>query len=341
MKESECFAMCPGVITKGEVLHKFYVSKFSPDLLQKNASVVRDKDEMIRYVRGLHEAMASNRSSSAVGFKIMYHQLPKDGGRRALLEYASEDDVVIIHLYRLNVLERYISLEAIRQTNMSYHSKGAPTHFSFGETAKVSIDVASATRFVESQVKKVSGVQKFLDEQCAELGVTCKSFALEHLFENDASFAGLRNDLGLANCRLNVTASALLMKKLEREWRPCSERVSNWRDVLRNEFFQNSAVFLKMCESAHNTTRKRSGPSDPVSLLNIDNAVSTTIARMKHKLRYDYGSGIEEQPAGFLSLPSDNKKRLMRRPRRRRSPQISLLKSSSVRPRDTSPWIDS
>eukprot|EP00635_Sarcinochrysidales_sp_CCMP3193_P000590 CAMPEP_0118890888 /NCGR_PEP_ID=MMETSP1166-20130328/1142_1 /TAXON_ID=1104430 /ORGANISM="Chrysoreinhardia sp, Strain CCMP3193" /LENGTH=554 /DNA_ID=CAMNT_0006829519 /DNA_START=217 /DNA_END=1881 /DNA_ORIENTATION=- len=165
VKYSESFAKCSGVVTSGEIMHPAVLAKWSERVLGKRVRGTVKHAEYLRYLHGFYELLgrgegwrgefeehSSLEDSSvlpdvrAVGFKLMYTQLPRlgpgapvgAGGMmrnvtlKGFLKYAAANNVVVIHLTRLNHLERLISLEAIRRSNLSYHvtGSGAPTRYS-------------------------------------------------------------------------------------------------------------------------------------------------------------------------------------------------------------------
>ena len=71
------------------------------------------------------------------GFKVLYPQLPKRGfgvdsqsALKGFLKYAAASRVTLVHLVRLSQLERFLSLESIRQGQIQYHDGDMPSSHS-------------------------------------------------------------------------------------------------------------------------------------------------------------------------------------------------------------------
>ena len=71
------------------------------------------------------------------GFKVLYPQLPKRGfgvdsqsALKGFLKYAAASRVTLVHLVRLSQLERFMSLESIRQGQIQYHDGDLPSSHS-------------------------------------------------------------------------------------------------------------------------------------------------------------------------------------------------------------------
>lgn len=263
------------MVTAGEVMHPSLIERLAPVVLKRNVSPIEESD-FLPYIRAVHDAMASGISLHgaktnsdpavavrAVGLKLMYYQVPGLTGKirnhtalSNLVQYAARENVVIVHLYRLNLLERYISLEAIKQTNLTYHDSGLPTNFSFGSgvDAKIELDVRAASRFVKTQIRTSSKLQQYLDEQCATNGITCLTVAFEHLTgrtaETERYFARLRQAVGISSVcgtkQLGLSTAHRLQQSIRVSWTPCANRVSNWAAIAKNTFFRGS-IWLKMC----------------------------------------------------------------------------------------------
>lgn len=267
------------MVTAGEVMHSSLIERLAPVVLQRNVSSIGGPD-FLRYIQAVHDAMASGTSLygaktnsnpaiavRAVGLKLMYHQVPGLTGKVTdqaalsnLVQYAAQEQVVIIHLYRLNLLERYISLEAIKQTNLAYHlDSGLPSNFSFGGSgvdAKIELDVRAASQFVKAQIRSSSKLQQYLDEQCATNGLTCLTVAFEHLTgrkaETERYFAKLRQAVGISSVcgtkQKGPSAAHRSQQSIRMSWIPCANRVSNWAAIAENDFFDGS-IWLKMCNN--------------------------------------------------------------------------------------------
>lgn len=172
---------------------------------------------------------------------------------KGLLKYAALSKVVVIHLHRLNHLERHISLELIRTSNLSYHDEvGAPTHYSFGDGQhrKITIDLRSALFFVRAQLRQNQHLQHFLDKYCTKFGVTCHTVAYEHLLSDAAPgyFAALRAAVGVDQCRPRPASYARTDEK--GTWVPCAERVLNWSELVDSREFRMS-LWLAMCQNGN------------------------------------------------------------------------------------------
>lgn len=269
VKYSAGFAKCAGVVTSGEIMHPRTLRELSPTILGKRVETCKHA-EYLRYMRGVYDTLARGKgwwgeaetsepqgTVRAVGFKLMYAQLPQMGPGapvsdqgmmrnvtlKGLLKWAAEANVVVIHLLRLNHLERHISLQSIRTANLSYHVKGAPTLYSFGKAVSmVQLDVNEAFQFARSQLKQNRNLQHFLDSYCLKFGVSCRTVAFEHLIGDDTYFAELRKALGIVHCK-----SASLSSETP-SWVPCSDRVRNWHEFEASTQFSHS-VWLDMCRN--------------------------------------------------------------------------------------------
>ncbi|KAH8095479.1 hypothetical protein JL720_2780 [Aureococcus anophagefferens] len=155
VKYSRLFAQCPGVVTAGEVLHPETLAEAAPRILGRGGA-----------------AAPSTTPVRAVGFKLMYAQLPLHGPGapvaesgmlrnvtlKGFLKYAAQSKIAVVHLARQN---RHL--------------------------------------------------QHFLDASCDKFGATCVTVAHEHLVGDGAPayFRAVRNAIGLGRCaRFDVDAAA-------------------------------------------------------------------------------------------------------------------------------------
>lgn len=266
------------MMTWGEVMHPNMIRRLSPALLGKVLDEPPKHADYLRYVRGVYNSLALGEGKSllsqestfvegadlqAVGFKLMYTQLPQSGpgapvGDRGmmrnvtlkgLLKYAALSKVVVIHLHRLNHLERLISLESIKASNLTYHDNGAPTRYSFGgappKKQKVTLNITSALMFARVQLRQNRHLQQFLDTYCTKFGAECHTVAYENLLSENLApkyFAALRAAVGLKKCQP-------AKPKVDRgAWVPCAERVQNWDEVESSRHLRSS-LWLHMCKN--------------------------------------------------------------------------------------------
>ncbi|KAJ1451496.1 hypothetical protein M885DRAFT_529521 [Pelagophyceae sp. CCMP2097] len=321
VKFSERFAQCPGMVTDGEVLHPAAMKKRSPSLLGK---VVTDPSfaDYIKYVKGTFERLKrglgwrgevaaevwSDGEAAvfeefspvrAVGFKLMYSQLPSNGPGapvadsgmmrnvtlKAFLKYCAVSDIAIIHLHRLNHLERFISLSTIKgnDTNATYHDAGglptATSRRSNGATPKLRLDANAAELFVRVQLRQNRHLQHFLDVYCQKFNATCHTVAYEHLVGPTAEdyFAAVRRKIGVEACTEKASANG------PSQWLPCAERVENWDQVSRYKGLAGS-VCVEMCSNgniipqwssdvAATEDAKKTDAYDDGKLLRVENAL--------------------------------------------------------------------
>jgi len=305
VKYSRLFAQCPGVVTAGEVLHPETLAEAAPRILGRAAEAPLRFVDYVRYVRGTFDELgagrgwrgelaaavgepnlaASLRSFSpvrAVGFKLMYAQLPLHGPGapvaesgmlrnvtlKGFLKYAAQSKIAVVHLVRLNHLERFISLAAIdADPAASYHAPdGAPTALSRSgaPASRVTVDVARALLFARAQARQNRHLQHFLDASCGKFGATCVTVAHEHLVGDGAPayFRAVRNAIGLGRCaRFDVDAAAPRGAGDDddvatlghggvddaSEWVPCAARVANWGEVAASREF-NGTLWRDLCE---------------------------------------------------------------------------------------------
>ena len=283
VKYSEAFAKCSGVVTSGEIMHPAVVSKWSERVLGKRVEKSFEHADYLKYIGSVYESLASGEGwrgefeehsttedakilprVRAVGFKLMYAQLPRTGPGapvadagamrdvtlKGFLKYAATHGVVIIHLTRLNHLERLISLEAIRNSNLTYHIKGQPTRYSHRDNnfkerrlSGIFLNVTKAHAFVRSQLKQNQDLQFFLDRYCEKFGASCETVAYEHLIGKNSTFYfdALRRAVGLDNCEIS------LKKDQKTTWVPCAQRIANFDELAKSHQFNRSA-WLHMCQ---------------------------------------------------------------------------------------------
>ncbi|KAH8047457.1 hypothetical protein JL722_13086 [Aureococcus anophagefferens] len=294
VKYSRLFAQCPGVVTAGEAPLRFV--------------------DYVRYVRGTFDELgagrgwrgelaaavgepnlaASLRSFSpvrAVGFKLMYAQLPLHGPGapvaesgmlrnvtlKGFLKYAAQSKIAVVHLVRLNHLERFISLAAIdADPAASYHAPdGAPTALSRSgaPASRVTVDVAKALLFARAQARQNRHLQHFLDASCGKFGATCVTVAHEHLVGDGAPayFRAVRNAIGLGRCARRRRRGARGAGDDDvatlghggvddaSEWVPCAARVANWGEVAASREF-NGTLWRDLCEAGTPCRRGRAPP---------------------------------------------------------------------------------
>lgn len=292
-KYSENLAMVPGVVTAGEALHPDGVAKFRA----RTGSRTDPRDGLGSYLRYLKEAFDelgagagwrgdAGRATTAgdggpvraVGFKIMYHQLPPAGpgapavapGARgllgnvsaaAVLDFCARNGVVVVHLERANQLERYISIRTIEDHGLGYHFlDGAPTAFSGREfrdsdpaarpPVRVRLDPAAAFFFAKTQLRQAKGVRDYL------VGRRAPHVALEYerCVVDDAPFRSLRASLGLGSAPIAVVPRHVVA---------CRARVANWHASFFFSFGVRVSLFLLGEEPrvGWRRTRCSSGPS--------------------------------------------------------------------------------
>ena len=271
VKYSELFAKMPGVVTRGEELH--------PDVVAKRTTKDLSLDivEYLKYVRNVYaELECQQNKTRAVGFKLMYHQLPRSGvhgqpvipGARSmlgkltlesLLRYAGQQRVLHIHLIRINHLERFISMTAITTFGLRYHQKGgAPTsysrhrhHQSDNNDTVIMVPKAEAFTFAWSQAKQNHDVVVYIKNTCAEFYTDCMTLYYEHLLgpDGDKLFAALRK-------RLNLPGPRPRRRRKPRKdpgdaaFIPCADRVSNWADI-ESDPLLGRTVWVAMCLSGN------------------------------------------------------------------------------------------
>mmetsp|Transcript_23470 Transcript_23470/g.61280 ORF Transcript_23470/g.61280 Transcript_23470/m.61280 type:complete len:376 (+) Transcript_23470:123-1250(+) len=255
-KYSPLLARCPGVVTTGEALHPLTVERLAPQLLGNDASAPLPLPDYTAYVRGVFEKLEQggwNESSQqyvspvrGAGFKVLYPQLPKRGfgvdsqsALKGFLKYAAASRVTLVHLVRLSQLERFMSLESIRQGQIQYHDGDLPSSHSRSRPTPLYIDPSKAYAWATKQAEQNEHLQLFFDRYCEKFGGTCLTVTYERLSSKNAIWA-------FAELRLAIFGESVACAPgaSPPEWVPCSERVSNWPEVARRF---NGTLWLDLC----------------------------------------------------------------------------------------------
>ena len=353
-KYSENLAMVPGVVTAGEALHPDGVAKFRA----RTGSRTDPRDGLGSYLRYLKEAFDelgagagwrgdAGRATAAgdggpvraVGFKIMYHQLPPTSpedpaiapGARgllgnvsaaAVLDFCERNDILVVHLERVNQLERYISIRTIEDHGLGYHSlDGAPTECVAGRPSepsekkkpnsqflsrfsgresrasdpdkappvRVRLDPAAAFFFAKTQLKQAGAVARYVERS----SVKSAYLEYERCVAGDADFAKVRALLGLGGIAVETT---------ERHVVACRARVANWHEIATSSLLERT-VWVRLCATRnapiemqdrggsygefyrHAHRHSRTAPTAPLGEVNRD-AVDTGFARAKARRAY-------------------------------------------------------
>ena len=282
-KYSANLAAFSGVVTAGEALHPESVQRYrsrtgrnaDPDAsLAGYLAYVADVFEELGAGRGFRGDAGATTSRAeaaaappvrAVGFKIMYHQLPRarGGAPRAapgrgllgnvsaagLLDWCAANGVVVVHLARVNQLERYISLRSIEEHGLDYHAAdGAPTAYSTAAARpgdptreppkRVRLDPALAFAFAKTQQTQNDAVRRLVSRACAARPAgSCAFVDYEAALRSDAPFRALRVSLGLGDADVPVAARRVVA---------CRARVSNWHEVSTSIQLERT-VWVRLC----------------------------------------------------------------------------------------------
>ena len=255
-KDAPLLARCPGVVSTGEALHPRTIERLSPQLLGHAAAAPLPLQDYTQYVRGVFQHLEKggwNESTrplervACAGFKVLYSQLPKRGfgvesqsALKGFLKYTTSSAITVVHLVRLSQLERFISLEVIRQGLAGYHAQnGLPTATSRMANPLVEIDPGRALAFAQKQAAQNERVQLFLDRYCSKFGGNCLTMTHERLISDGIwAFAELRLAIfgGATACPPGPPPAP---------WVPCNKRVANWAAVAQRF---NGTLWLDLCE---------------------------------------------------------------------------------------------
>ena len=180
------------------------------------------------------------------GFKVLYPQLPKRGfgvdsqsALKGFLKYAAASRVTLVHLVRLSQLERFMSLESIRQGQIQYHDGDMPSSHSRSRPTPLYIDPSKAYAWATKQAEQNEHLQLFFDRYCEKFGGTCLTVTYERLSSKNAVWA-------FAELRLAIFGESVACAPgaAPPAWVPCSERVSNWPEVAKRF---NGTLWLDLC----------------------------------------------------------------------------------------------
>ncbi len=120
----------------------------------------------------------------SVGIKDFIHIAQERG---ALEFFTTNEDMVIIHLYRRNILRRYLSAKFVDHTGVALSEKGAPA-----KRGKLVVDR-------EDMLERLATFAGFLEEESALLGGLpnhrVKSICFEDYFANPEATAGFHREV--------------------------------------------------------------------------------------------------------------------------------------------------
>ena len=159
------------------------MERLATQLLGNDASAPLPLPDYTAYVRGVFEKLEAggwNESSQphvspvrGAGFKVLYPQLPKRGfgvdsqsALKGFLKYAAASRVTLVHLVRLSQLERFMSLESIRQGQLQYHDGDLPSSHSRSRPTPLYIDPSKAYAWATKQAEQNEHLQLFFDRYC-------------------------------------------------------------------------------------------------------------------------------------------------------------------------------
>ena len=274
VKFSGQLAKSNGVLTLGEVMHPEIVERKGMAILGKNVSKLGTSD-YVRYLQGIFDELErgdgwsgaegktvkSAKNVRAVGFKLMYHQLP-EAQENAILPGASSmlghltleallrsplKNALFVHLVRVNHLERFITVTAITTFNLPYHNHdGEPTSYSFSSRSntRLLVDPTEAFNFAYAQAKQNDDVENYLKSACQEQGADCTTIYYENLIRggNSSDFRELRRKLQLDDYSSQQETPHAKKKMMI----PCAKRLFNWRDLEQHPLL-GQTVWVAMC----------------------------------------------------------------------------------------------
>lgn len=150
--------------------------------------VNKNKDALKQYLNELYS------NGETVGFKLMYNQ---HDSYPSIIDYVSNNDIKIIHLYRKSILDTYIS-KVVAAQSQQYHRIGTTE----SDDLSVLIDIPTFMAFLDKSILQLNKFKKLYKDS---LEIT-----YEELISNKNTFKELQFFLGVKQSKLKSSLKKII-----------------------------------------------------------------------------------------------------------------------------------